>query len=164
MTDEGSPGRVPDDVAYRHILLSITGLLQNRPGVASVRVPSCPDWTVRDLVAHLVGICDSVVRGGDGGPPGGRERSGTDVAAPDLSVLLTRWSELSGLAGRYLAEADPRHSGLAVLDALSHELDLRYALDAPIPADHPALPGAFAVAAAGFSAEVADRGLPAIEL
>ena len=50
------------------------------------------------------------------------------------------------------------------MDAFTHELDIRYAIGAGLPAEHPAFAGAFEVLANGFAGSVADHDLPALRL
>ncbi|MFD0205215.1 MULTISPECIES: maleylpyruvate isomerase N-terminal domain-containing protein [Saccharothrix] len=43
-----------DDIAYRTVRENVKALLADPEAAVDVRVPACPEWTVRDLVAHLV--------------------------------------------------------------------------------------------------------------
>lgn len=148
--------------AYAHVRRSLITVLR-RPGEPGrIPVPSCPGWTVRDVIAHVTGICQQAA-----------VSLSPDQAAPavplvdglDLEALLAEW-ERSG-SRLDIALARPEHAGRGgrmMMDAFTHELDIRLAIGAPLPAAHPAYPGAFAVVTGGFSASVASRGLPALRL
>jgi len=45
--------------AYLAIQGRVRGLLDE--GHADVAIPACPAWTVRDLIAHLAGLCEDWV-------------------------------------------------------------------------------------------------------
>jgi uncharacterized protein (TIGR03083 family) len=158
---------VPSHVVYRQVRENVIGLLSDRPDAAGRTVPTCPEWTVRDLVNHLVDICAMVTRRLSGQaaepPPDGPPGDSPD-GAPDLARLLARWAQLGGRLDRLAAAvAHPRNPVMA-MDAFSHELDLRRALELPPPAGHPAYPGMLGVVVGGFSAQVIAHGLPALRI
>lgn len=78
----------------------------------SARVPTCPDWTLADLVRHIGGnvhTTDAVVRGDAGAAPaapGDRRRVG--VPETDDAAVLTAWMQDGADAyARTLRERDP---------------------------------------------------------
>jgi uncharacterized protein (TIGR03083 family) len=149
---------VPNYVAYRTVIRNVAELVAGHPDSDSLPVPSCPEWTVRDLVGHLVGICAFAIR---------RSQSGwVDVgrSSDRLGVvdLVDEWARMGEQLERQLEARAGRRGSIMVMDAFTHELDLRYALGAPLPADHPAFSRAFEVLLNGFSAEVAAHNLPAV--
>jgi len=146
----------PHHVAYRTTRTNVTALFTARPGAVDRPVPACPAWTVRELVTHLADICASV----GGGPPA--RRSGTD---PHLTDLLADWARESERVETQLAMGRRGNSSVLIMDAFSHELDLRESLgDRPAPDDHPAYPIALDLVASGFSASVAAHRLPAVTI
>jgi hypothetical protein len=46
--------------AQQRVIALVTGLPADR---AATTVPACPDWTVRDLLSHMVGLGADVVAG-----------------------------------------------------------------------------------------------------
>lgn len=148
---------VPNHVAYRDVIRNVAELVADHPETASLPVPSCPEWTVRDLVAHLVGICAFAVRRMSGWADAGRSSAGIG-----LDGLVEEWARMGEQLERQLEARAGRRGSIMVMDAFTHELDLRYALGAPLPADHPAFARAFEVLLNGFSAEVAAHNLPAV--
>lgn len=140
----------PSALAYRTVRGNICELALDSPGVAGKPVPACPEWTVRDLVAHLAGNCAGML-----GAP-----------APDgagLADQVTAWSAAARQV-ESLAQAGGMNIARLLMDAFTHELDLREALGLEPPADHPAYPIAFDVVAGGLAWSITARGLPALRL
>jgi uncharacterized protein (TIGR03083 family) len=147
----------PNHVAYHKAIHNVRTLMAGYPGSDDLPVPSCPEWTVRALVAHLVGICSFAIGRMSGWAEVERSSAGMGVDG-----LLDEWARMGEQAERLLAERGGRRGSLMVMDAFTHELDLRYAVGAPLPEDHSAFPRAFEIVLNGFSAEVAAHNLPAV--
>ncbi len=101
-------------------------------GAATV-VPACPDWTVHDLCAHMVGVPAAlVVR--DNPPPGDNQpwvdRQVTERADRTVAELLDEWDAV-GPDFEALMRKLPHAFGGLVYDAVAHEHDLRGALGRP---------------------------------
>ena len=47
--------------AYDRTRQRIDGMLRERDVVVAAPVPACPDWSVRDVAAHLMGLARDVV-------------------------------------------------------------------------------------------------------
>ncbi len=152
---------VPHHLAYRACRENISALLADRPQAADLGVPACPAWSVRDAVAHLNGICRRVA-----GLPAGRTLEPAPGArrGEDVEPLLKAWDEAAALAEDLLARAAHGRHGIMVMDAFTHELDIRRALGEPVPDEHPAYATAMNIVAGGFSESVVEHGLPALEL
>ena len=119
--------------AYRRVRERVSALLAplDRDGWEQ-RVPHCPEWTIRETVAHLVGVVDDGVNGNLSGV-------GTDawtkvqvekrahIAGPQL---LDDWNTYGPLMEARLSEV-----GLAlaqaIFDVATHEHDLRFAINTP---------------------------------
>lgn len=115
--------------AYRATKARVVALLDGAPADDWSRtVPACPDWTVHDLLSHMVGIPAEL---GAGRYPSGDlavwlaavvdTRRGVPVAA-----LLDEWTVA-------VDEAAPMYTanGLLLVDLVVHEHDLRRAIDRP---------------------------------
>jgi uncharacterized protein (TIGR03083 family) len=93
------------------------------------RVPACPDWTVRDLLAHMTGLGADVLAGDE---PDDHHAAWTQAqvdARRDRSAaeLVAEWRALApGLVARM---AD--HGSRPLNDVVIHEQDLRSAVDRP---------------------------------
>jgi uncharacterized protein (TIGR03083 family) len=146
----------PDFVGYPEVRRGIRALLDGRPGAHRRPVPACPEWTVTDLLGHLVAIAERVLErhGGEAPPPGPIE----------VPALLDRWDDVGEELDRLLADAGGRSGEVMVMDAYTHELDLRAAFGVPPPVEHPASAPSFEVLVRGFSGSVLARGLPALRV
>jgi len=96
---------------------------------AAVRVPACPDWTVRDLFSHMVGLGADVIAGDE---PDDHNAAWTEKQVAtrrdhDVAALVTEWEGLSGRLQEWMRERGTRPLG----DVIIHEQDLRGALGVP---------------------------------
>lgn len=156
---ETSRARVTDDIAYRTVRENIEALLADPEVAGDARVPACPEWTVRDLVAHLVDNTVGAFRRASVEPP--------EVPAADASVeqLLDAWLRLGeGVDVHLRARDGERGPSLLVMDAFTHEIDLRYAVGASVPAEHVAYPRALGLLTGGFGESVRRHGLPSVRV
>ncbi|GHB10277.1 MULTISPECIES: maleylpyruvate isomerase family mycothiol-dependent enzyme [Streptomyces] len=145
--------------AYRRTRENITGLVTRTPDTAAAGVPACPDWTVRDLIGHLVHICESFVALEDNqidlGPAEG----------VDLPGLLDRWDALDSELREALDHTPELRRRIMLLDVFSHEMDLRVGLGETVaPSGHPAFPGALDLATMGFGLALHGGNLPALRI
>ncbi|HZC26203.1 MAG TPA: maleylpyruvate isomerase family mycothiol-dependent enzyme [Actinopolymorphaceae bacterium] len=114
-----------------------------RTAEPSTPVAACPGWTVRDLTAHLAGgLADFVAsrfavdEGDDFGERTVRERRGQTI-----DEALAEWDKNRATADEALAGP---MGGVLVAEIMSHEQDLRQALDRPGARDDPGLRTALA--------------------
>jgi len=129
--------------------------------VAGRRVPACPDWNVQQVLSHLGGVADDVLSGNlaDAGRPHWTEAQVQGRRDRSLTDLAERWVEAATLIGD--AAAGPAGAQMT-MDACTHELDLRRALEAP-PADVD-LTEPLGWLLARFDAVLRRRGLPALQV
>jgi uncharacterized protein (TIGR03083 family) len=122
------------DDAYRSGHDRVAALVAGLGEVELARgVPACPDWTVRDLVAHLAGSAADVAARHTAGMPGPswtaahvEQRAGRTVGE-----LLAEWDEH---ADRTAESIEDRRVPAGVLhDLLVHEGDLVEAVGAAAP-------------------------------
>jgi uncharacterized protein (TIGR03083 family) len=114
----------------RQRVSELTGSIDERGG--RTPVPPCPLWTVHDVVAHLVGVVEDATAGClDGVATDPWTQAQVEAHRNDsIPTMLHRWSEVAppfegllddiGAVGRQ-----------AVLDAVTHEHDIRSALGRP---------------------------------
>jgi uncharacterized protein (TIGR03083 family) len=130
------------------------------PERAELRVPACPDWTVRDLFSHMVGLGADVVAGDE--PHDHNEAwTGRQVQARrdhDVAALVAEWQALTAPMRAYMQANGPRPLG----DVIIHEQDLRGALAVPGAQDTPGLHAIRDRFVPRFGGRVAD--LPPIAL
>lgn len=93
-------------------------------------VPACPGWTVHDVLAHLVGIIEDAFAGRISGPPTPAQTNDQVArhASTSVSGLIEIWESLAEPFEQAVTE---RQIWPAMLDVLSHEQDIRSALDRP---------------------------------
>jgi uncharacterized protein (TIGR03083 family) len=92
-------------------------------------VPACPAWDVHDLLAHMSGIPDELT---SGNYPSGDTQAWLDAIVDsrrDVPVreLLDRWAATEGK----IDELIDGGAALMLADVVSHEHDLRGAVDQP---------------------------------
>ena len=114
--------------AYRRVHDRILTLVSDE--VADQTVPTCPGWTVKDVVAHLASFF-AVYRSGDPSEvfsPGWGDRAVEDRRDLSLQQCIAEWDA-------HLADAGDLFESplgtVAVSDALAHEQDIRTALNQP---------------------------------
>jgi uncharacterized protein (TIGR03083 family) len=148
-------------------------------------VPACPEWTVRDLIAHLAGVAGDSARGAyfpdaadawrDPATAAARERWTAGQVAErsgyGLECLLRDFDD----GGRRLVAMLRLGTGPAVdgpiwtttapvADLAVHLHDLREALGGDFDDGAPATRIAFAVYREWLGARIAERGLPPLRL
>jgi uncharacterized protein (TIGR03083 family) len=127
-------------------------------------VPGTPDWTVRDLIGHMVGCPIDLAAGrfeGAGGP-----------VWTQAQVEARRGNSVGDLIAEWLCKADTIEAAIlggdvpvpVTFDILTHESDLRAAVGAEPTPD----PRAIRFVADGFGARAvkaaAKAGLPSLQL
>ncbi|MBB6629088.1 maleylpyruvate isomerase family mycothiol-dependent enzyme [Nocardioides sp. KIGAM211] len=95
----------------------------------ATRVPACPDWTVRDLLSHVVGLGSDVLAGDE---PDDHHEAWTRAqveARADRSAreLLAEWADVAQRLPAWMQE----HGSRPLNDVVIHEQDLRGALGVP---------------------------------
>ncbi len=124
-------------------------------------VPACPDWTVHDLLAHVVSIPSALSSGRR--PTGQIGDWLTELVAEraeqPAGELATEWQSLDGELDALLSGS----SGLLFADLAIHEHDFRGALGRP---DHAALEveAMLPRTIAAFKGPLLDAGLAPVEV
>src|SRR5688500_3032548 len=147
--------------AYRGCRERIMALVDGiDPRQARSPVPTCPGWSVHDVVAHLAGGLADVVAGRTDGA-GTDERTAEQVATrrdTPLSQVVDEWKThaakvepLMGAAGEIAQQG--------VADIVSHEHDIRAALGVPGARDSDAVHIGLGFGASRLIASAADRGV-----
>jgi hypothetical protein len=140
----------------------VRGLLAGRTAADMARpVPAMPGLTVRDVLSGLVATgadaLDGDIHATYGTPDGGR--------APDARTdaeLLSAWdAQAAGVAA--LVRDDPR-AGRLLIDLVTHEHDLRGALDCPGARADDAVAIAVELLAREFAGRLRVVGAPALRL
>ena len=146
----------------QRITASVTG-----PDVdVEMLVPSTPAWRVRDVVAHLAGISTDAMTGNMEGAPGevwtaaqverGRDRPFSDV--------LDDWVAYGEKFEEFLSSPAGSAATAAVVDAYTHEADIRHALGLPFEVPSDFLSWATGHLDERFHTAVAEAGLPPVSV
>lgn len=121
------------DMAYRNTRTRIRDLAETLSAEQlQARVAATPRWTVRELLAHLVGCAADAVSGRLDGVTSEpwTARHVEERRHLPLSELLTEWDRIGPAAGGTLTDEQLFGPNLAA-DAICHEADLREALRLP---------------------------------
>jgi len=165
---------------------ALLGLMVDAGGRTDTPVPACPDWTVRDVLAHVVGLARDATTGSipeldlleqwrDEEVAGARDAmTGVQVdRSADRSVaeLGDEWRSLLATLSPMLSGAvpfpEPAPFGLnavLVTDLAIHDQDVRGALGAPRDPDAPGSSLALATYGFGVDYRIRQLGLPALRL
>ena len=126
-------------------------------------VPMMTGLDVRGVVAHLAGAATDAAEGH--APPSCKRAAAHAVARQGAGVteLLDEWD----LVGEKLSPRLHEEQALAdalLVDGVTHEHDLRTALDLPGHRDDESVLAVLGILSDGLSDRVADRGLPALRV
>ena len=114
----------------QRIVEVVSGLDQDR---ARAPVPTCPDWTVADVLAHLTGVCADVLAGrldGVATDPWTEAQVSARRGRP-VDELVAEWDDVAPQV-EAIAEQFPERTGEQwVTDLTTHEHDIRTAVGTP---------------------------------
>jgi 3-oxoacyl-[acyl-carrier protein] reductase len=162
------PLPVADAVAaYRLIQQRVDALVRGRHDVADLRVPACPAWNVRHAIAHLAGVAEDITshnlegKGTCAWAQAQVQRLGTR----SIDDLLDLWAQLIERITATLELAPPASVCQLVLDTLTHEHDIRGAVNEPVcRAGDPACAPALTFITIMGDQFIRHAGLPALQL
>jgi uncharacterized protein (TIGR03083 family) len=147
--------------AYAGCRARIAGLTADLDAAgAAARVPTCPSWTVHDVVAHVAGVVDDALNGRLDGVATDPWTAAQVEARRDRSIpeMLGEWdAQAPGFEGILDQIGDPGRQ--AVTDVVTHEHDIRTALGAPGSRDSDAVGIGLGFAAFWLVASAADQGV-----
>jgi uncharacterized protein (TIGR03083 family) len=144
--------------AYRELRGRVIDLVRDLDDArVNAVAPATPEWRIRDIVAHLTGVCADVLAGNLGGVATD-EWTGKQVAdRRDVSFdgLLKEWEEKGTAIEALMPDFPEIAAGQMVTDSVTHEQDIRGALDVSGGRDSDALDIAFR-----WGARVLDGSVP----
>jgi uncharacterized protein (TIGR03083 family) len=125
-------------------------------------VPATPDWTVSQLLAHMVGLNADVLAGDEPEDHNSTwtQRQVDSRAGRALAELVDEWRTLTKPMQDYLRDQSPR----PLTDVVIHEQDLRGAVGRPGGRDTGGLAAVRDVMAERFASRVRRAHLPPVEL
>lgn len=120
--------------AYRLVYERIQALLRGRADIADLVVPACPDWTVRQTVAHVASVAEDVVANNlnDVATAAWTQAQVDRLGHNTIDELLDLWARaIDPLTAQLTQRAPELAAGQLVFDVLTHEHDIRGALGEP---------------------------------
>ncbi len=120
--------------AYCGLRTRVLELLRSRDAADLDAVaPATPEWRVRDVVAHLAGVCDDISNGNLEGVASD-EWTGAQVDKRrdwDHEALCADWETNGPAVEAMMNDFPPVAVGQMIFDATTHEQDIRGALGVP---------------------------------
>ncbi len=113
--------------AYQGLRARVTELVtQAGDGAVLTVAPATPDWTVKDILAHLAGVTADIVNGNLDGVGTARWADAHVDARRDRGVaeILGEW-DACGSAVETMADQFGRSGAQLVTDGVTHEHDIR---------------------------------------
>jgi uncharacterized protein (TIGR03083 family) len=156
---------IDNTAVYRAIRQRTTALVRAAgPGAGDRRVPACPEWTVRDVTAHLTGVCDDILNGRLDGIATDPWTAAQVDSRRGMSVdeVLDEWDDAGPRAEALFG--DPGVHPQMVMDAFSHEQDIRAALDQPGVRDDEAVHVAIGFLREALPEALLAAGAPALRI
>lgn len=149
------------EAAYTGCRERITALTRGLdPESSAAPVPTCPDWTVHDVVAHVAGVVDDALAGrldGVATDPWTAAQVDARRGRP-VDEILAEWEAVApAFAGLLDDIGDTGRQ--AVADVVTHEHDIRTALAVPGARDSDAVHVAVGWVAPLFVGVVAEHGI-----
>jgi hypothetical protein len=126
----------PIDVAaaYADLRMRVTGLLSGlSPANSALPVPHSPAWTVKDALAHMVGVPEDFISGNmDGVTSEAWTQAQVDRHRDDsVDDLLAIWRGLDEQLNVMVPNIPNPVVSQLVFDQVTHEQDIRHALGMP---------------------------------
>jgi uncharacterized protein (TIGR03083 family) len=149
--------------AARHRIMALARGLT--PEELDTPVVACPEWTVRDIVAHQAGVSADVVAGNVADAPSDAWTSAQVEARRDraLEELLVEW-EADALQVEPLMPQFPAPFTFMVVDINSHENDLLGTLGRPVRRDDPVFTALAARHVRTVGPKLTEKGLPPLAI
>jgi uncharacterized protein (TIGR03083 family) len=164
----GGDGRAPTEgttmnkaQAYESAHKRVLSILD--PQKAKVEVPTCPGWTVKDLVAHLASFF-AVAKSGDpqeAFSQGWGDREVKERHDRSLQECIDEWASHLEDAGDLF---ESQLGMVAVADVLAHEQDIRTALDKRGGRDDKNIVPAVEMGLSFVDKKARDGNLPALRI
>jgi uncharacterized protein (TIGR03083 family) len=120
--------------AYDELRVRVTGLMQSiSTEQAQTVVPHCPEWTVKDCLAHMIGVPEDVISGQMDGvaTDAWTDRQVQRHAQDSVDDLLTTWLTIAPTFASILPRISQPVLSQFMFDQTNHEQDIRAALKHP---------------------------------
>jgi uncharacterized protein (TIGR03083 family) len=123
----------PSDACVAYLELhERVSLMLSREGEAEAnqKVPHCPEWTVKDVLAHMVGVPEDILSGNLNGVTTAEwtQRQVDRHAEHTIPDLLQIWSETLRSFSVVLSKIPQTTLSQFIFDQVTHEHDIRHAI------------------------------------
>ena len=161
--DSGKIERIEYDLAeiYRGIRTRVTDLIASASRESLERVaPATPEWSALGVLAHMVGSTADVIEGRlEGVASDEWTQAQVDLrSTASAEQLLEEWRRFSPQIEPLIDSFPRRMQGMFIVDATTHEQDLRGALNAPGARDTDAVVYSFDQLSFGIGRQRGDAG------
>jgi hypothetical protein len=120
--------------AYSELRTRVSDLMRSITNEqAQTIVPHCPQWTVKDCLAHMIGVPEDVINGQMDGvaTDAWTDRQVQRHARDSVEDLLTIWDANAPMFGKILPNIPQPIISQFMFDQTTHEHDIRHALSTP---------------------------------
>jgi uncharacterized protein (TIGR03083 family) len=120
--------------AYSELRIRVTDLMRNITSEqAQLVVPHCPQWTVKDCLAHMIGVPEDVINGQMDGvaTDAWTDRQVQRHKQDSVAELLAIWETNAPIFGKILPGIPQPVLSQFMFDQTTHEHDIRAALGKP---------------------------------
>ena len=128
--------------AYSELRTRVSELMRNiSREQAQTIVPHCPQWTVKDCLAHMIGVPEDVISGQMDGvaTDAWTDRQVQRHAKNSVEDLLAIWEANAPIFGKILPNIPQPTISQFMFDQTTHEHDIRHALSTPAARDSSAI-------------------------
>lgn len=128
--------------AYSELRTRVSDLMRSITSEqAQTIVPHCPQWTVKDCLAHMIGVPEDVISGQMDGvaTDAWTDRQVQRHAEDSVEDLLAIWDANAPIFGKILPNIPQPIISQFMFDQTTHEHDIRYALSTPGARDSSAI-------------------------
>ena len=120
--------------AYSELRFRVSDLMQNITSKQALTVvPHCPQWTVKDCFAHMIGVPEDVINGQMDGvaTDAWTDRQVQRHKQDSVADLLSIWETNAPVFGKILPNIPQPVLSQFMFDQTTHEHDIRAALGKP---------------------------------
>ena len=151
--------------AYRDTRERVSALALELDGDTSRQmVPACPEWTTKDLLAHVAGIAADMLAGNveQAGRPEWTRAQIDSRRERGAREIIEEWSLTGPQVEAILPHIHPAAAGGLIADLATHEHDLRGALGRPGGRDSPGVEVGTDSYVRWLGRRIKERDLPAL--
>jgi uncharacterized protein (TIGR03083 family) len=155
-----------DAEIYRELRSDLITLARVRRDDLGTTAPATPEWRVRDLLAHLGGVCDDVVNGNlaDVGANAWTAAQVEKRRGWTIDEVLADWEQCGVEVDALIDQAPEGLFGQLLFDAWTHGQDIRGGLHAPGGQDSPAAARSYAWGTEALEGRDRTDGRPELSL